>query len=369
MSLRFAGGLLVATSFATLLSTPSFDEVARKAREARDAERLDEARRLYGQGVSLRPSWDEGWWYLATLAYEQDRFAEAAGAFERFLLLKPDSGAAWALRGLCEFRLAQHAQSLEHIRKGLDLGLGGNEELLRVARYHLALLLIKGGQFELALDPLAALARSEPESPQLVETIGRMLLRMPLFPDEVPAEKRAIVSLAGRAGFLHMAKQLAAARQAFEDLLARHPQTPYAHYAYGVFLLQQDSDEALRHLRKEIEIQPDSVYAYLDLAFELLRRGEPQQALSPAEQAVKIAPGLFASRNALGRALVETDALERGIAELEAAAALAPDSPEMHYSLARAYAKAGRKEDAEKARAIFTELDRKRSEARQPRRP
>ena len=68
----------------------------------------------------------------------------------------------------------------------------------------------------------------------------------------------------------------------------------------------------------------------------------------------------------LGRALVETGSLEPGIVELETAVTLAPDSPEMHFALARAYAKAGRKDDAARARATFAELDRKRdtSEAR-----
>ena len=73
-----------------------------------------------------------------------------------------------------------------------------------------------------------------------------------------------------------------------------------------------------------------------------------------------LAPGLFAAHNALGRALVERGEIERGTSELETAARLAPDSPEMHFSLARAYAKAGRKEDAEKERATFAELERKR---------
>ena len=43
-----------------------------------------------------------------------------------------------------------------------------------------------------------------------------------------------------------------------------------------------------------------------------------------------------------------------------AAVRLAPDSPEMHYSLVRAYTRGGRAEDAARERAIFTELDRKR---------
>jgi Flp pilus assembly protein TadD len=75
---------------------------------------------------------------------------------------------------------------------------------------------------------------------------------------------------------------------------------------------------------------------------------------------VALAPGLFAAHNALGRALVELGEVERGVTELEAAARLAPDSPEMHYSLVRAYTRAGRADDAARERAIFTELDRKR---------
>jgi hypothetical protein len=37
----------------------------------------------------------------------------------------------------------------------------------------------------------------------------------------------------------------------------------------------------------------------------------------------------------------------------------------MHFALARAYAKAGRKAEAERERATFSELDQKRREKRQ----
>jgi cytochrome c-type biogenesis protein CcmH/NrfG len=52
------------------------------------------------------------------------------------------------------------------------------------------------------------------------------------------------------------------------------------------------------------------------------------------------------------------------VAELEEAVRLAPDSPQMYFSLARAYAKAGRPDDAAQARAKFAELERKRRERR-----
>jgi tetratricopeptide (TPR) repeat protein len=343
----------------------AFEEVARKAAAARDKDQLDEAIRWYREGARLRPRWDEGLWYLATLLYEQDRFAEARDAFRRFLVLKPEAGPAWALQGMCEFKLKEYDAALRNLEKGTDLGYGANTAVQRAAWFHLAILLVRDGQFELAVRPLTSLARSEPESETLIEAAGLMLLRRPKLPADITTDERDVVMRAGRAAYAHLARNGAEARRRFADLLERYPRTPNVHYAHAISLLTSDSDAALAEFRKEIDVQPESVFARLDLAFELIRRGDFADALAPAEEAVSLAPQLFAAHNALGRALVETGALERGILELETAAKLAPESPEMHFALARAYAKAGRKDDAARARATFAELDRKRREKKE----
>jgi tetratricopeptide (TPR) repeat protein len=360
VSALLAAGVLLSAAAATSTPAPSFADVSRRAATARESNRLPEAIRLYRQGVRLRPRWDEGWWYLATLLYESDRYPDAREAFRRFLLLKPDAGPAWALRGLCDFRVADYEAALEHIEKGLQLGIGGNADILRVARYHQALLLVRAGQFELATHPLTVLARGEAESTGLVEAIGLMMLRMPRFPADVPEAKRDLVRRAGRAGYLHLARRGEEAGQAFAALVAAFPVEPWVHYAYGVSLLASDVAKGLAELRRETELQPDAVYPHLEIAFELLRQGDNDGAKAAGERAVALAPGLFAAHNALGRALVELGDLERGTRELETAARLAPDSPEMHYSLVRAYTKAGRADDAARERVVFTELDRKR---------
>src|SRR5438552_15718916 len=125
---------------ATPTPAPSFADVSRRAQTAREANRLPEAIRLYGQGVRLRPRWDEGWWYLAPLLYDTDRYADAREAFRRFLVLKPDAGPAGALRGLCDFRVADYDGALQHTDKGLRLGIGPNADVLRLARLHQPLL-------------------------------------------------------------------------------------------------------------------------------------------------------------------------------------------------------------------------------------
>jgi cytochrome c-type biogenesis protein CcmH/NrfG len=65
---------------------------------------------------------------------------------------------------------------------------------------------------------------------------------------------------------------------------------------------------------------------------------------------------MFAARNVLGRVLLELGEVERAIQELGEGVRLAPSSPEMHFALARAYTRAGRKEDAAREREIFKRL-------------
>ena len=49
--------------------------------------------------------------------------------------------------------------------------------------------------------------------------------------------------------------------------------------------------------------------------------------------------------------------------ELEVARRLSPNEPRVHFALARAYAKAGRKEEAQQAREIFARLSKAAEEA------
>jgi tetratricopeptide (TPR) repeat protein len=344
----------------------TFEAVAASATRAREADAPDEAIRWYRRGVRMRPRWDEGWWYLASLLYDRDRYAESRDAFTRFLRLKPDPGPARALRGLCAFQLKDYATALADLSRWASEGGKGNQETDLVALYHLAVLRIRGGQFELALAQMAQLCSSGPESPQLVRAAGLMLLRKPSFPDAVPKEEQEMVDVAGRASCSWLAQRNDEARVRFKDLIDRYPDAPNAHYCYGLFLRGQGSGEAFAQFQEEMKVQPGSVYPRLEMAFELIRRGDYAGARPYAEDAVKLAPGLFAAHNALGRALVEVSELQRGIAELEEAVRLAPESPEMLHALAHAYDLAGRKAEADEARATFLKLEESRRQKGTP---
>jgi tetratricopeptide (TPR) repeat protein len=339
-----------------------FEEVARRAAAARD-DAPDEALRWYRRGVRMRPTWDEGWWYLGSLSYSADRYADARDAFGRFVALKPDAGPAWALRGLSEFQLKEYDQAERHLSKAMSLGTVGNTEIRKVVYYHFALLRIRAGQFELAVDPLQKLAQGgEPETPDLLDACGLVALREARLPAELAPEKRDLARAAGAAVYAGLAGKTDEMRSRFDTLLRLHPSVPNLHYTYGLFLKEVDVEKAIASQRREMELQPEAVLPALEMAFAYQGNGRYDQALPWAEAAAKRAPGLFAAHYALGRALVELGQVERGLRELEEAARLAPESPEVHFALARAYSAAGRAEDSERERNTFRKLVAERKE-------
>jgi tetratricopeptide (TPR) repeat protein len=336
----------------------SFEELAQRAHAAREGERFEEAISLYQEALKLRPTWSEGWWYLGTLYYGQDRYDEAVGPLRRLVALEPQGGAGWALLGLSEFQIRDYDRALEHLQRAQALRISSNPQLWQVVRFRLAQLLTRFQQFEAATLHFHALVRDRGENPSLIESMGIATLSLPYLPAELPPDKREMVMLAGRAQYYVAARNMEEARRLFLQLTGQYATTPNVHYAYGVYLLRDAHDEAIEEFKKELEISPAHVSARLQIAFEYLRRAEPQRGLPYAREAARLAPHSFAARNAYGRCLLETGDLEAAIRELEEGVRLAPDSPETRYALARAYARAGRREDAARERAEFAKLDK-----------
>ena len=343
----------------------AFQRLAKAADGERSAGHLEEAVRLYQQALQARPSWTEGRWYLGTILYGLERFAEARDAFLRVVGTKPDDGRAWAFKGLCEFELRSYDRALSDLQRAQLLGIPGRETY-HVATYHYGILLTRYEQFEESMEYLSRLAREGNESTSIAEALGLSVLRMPFLPSEAPPQKREMVLMAGRATIHWANARRAAARAGYEELLLRYPEAPNAHYAFGVFLLKEDADAALDQFNRELRISPLHVEAMLQIALEKNLRAEHEEALALAQKAVEIAPRNSAGRNVLGRILLNRDDVEGAIKNLEEGARLAPLSREMHFELARAYARAGRKDDAARERETFRKLDEATQATRNP---
>jgi len=345
-------------------ASPKFDALVAEAGKARDAKQLDRAIELYQQALAIRPSWDEGRWNLGTALYEVERYEAARDAFRRVVAAHPENGTAVALKGLCEFQLKRYDAALEDLLKARLLPISGGKDVADVARYHAAILLTRSGQFDEALMVLNDFSTQGNETPGVIEAMGLAVLRMPMLPADLPGARRELVLLAGRARYFDSARHRAGAKNAYDLLISRYPDTPNVHYAYGVFLLGEEPDKGIQLLERELKVSPQNVYARLQIAFAYIRKGEYDKALQWAQEGVNQAPTDHVARQAYGQSLLETGDVAGAITQLEAGAKLAPDSPIIQFVLAKAYRRAGRIAEADKAQQEFLRLNARIRETR-----
>jgi tetratricopeptide (TPR) repeat protein len=346
-------------------SDAEFDRLVKQADDAREAERFEEAISLYGKALNIKPKWPEGWWYVGAIFYQTDHYPDARDAFQNLVALEQDRGPAWGMLGLCQFQTGEYEKAAVSLERSRSLGVNDNSELAGVVRYHIALLYVRFEYFENAYEVLNEFVRVGHESPKVIEAFGLTLLRMPILPKDIPADQREKVLLAGQAGYNMAARRLEQTRAAFDAMLSRYPNDPNIHYAFGVYMLPQDADVAMKEFKRELEISPNHYPAMVQMAFEYLKRDQYNDALPLAEKAVQLAPKLYAARNVLGRVLLELGQVDRSVKELEEGVKLAPSSPEMHFALARAYTRAGKKQEAARERETFKKLQDEYNQKRQ----
>ena len=334
----------------------AFDRVSREAAAAREQNHIPDAIRLYRQALKLRPSYFEGWWFLGELLYDQSDYAEARDALRRLVVLDPKTGPGFALLGLCEYETRDYALALDHINTPRRLGLGDDPQARRVVLFHAVLLHTRFAQYDSALQVLDKVLRAGASGPTVIEAAGLAGLRRPILPEDIPPADKDLIQQAGLAVCAMVGKRPDDARKFFADLIANHPKAPNVHYLYGSFLLLSDEDAGVREFEKEIELYPKQAEVLATLALEYEKRGDSAKAISYARRAVDADPRFFAAHGVLGRLLADSGEVDKGIQQLEIARRQAPDSPQVRFSLAAAYAIAGRKADAARERAEFVRL-------------
>lgn len=355
--------LLLAAGSASSTNPPaSFEQIAKQADTARAADRFNDAIHLYREGLRLKATWRDGWWSLASLYYDQDRFPEAEAAFRHFAALAPGKGPADAFLGLCEYELRDYDQALHHFRSWASASWPGTPQLLDVAVFHFALLLTRDGEFVPALYLLAPEAAKVGENPALAEAMGLASLRMRNLPEDYPQEKREMVWLAGEAA-VYQAQQphdFSRADEYATRLVSRYPQRPEVHYFRGtLFTFENKSADAEREYRRELQISPQHVPAMVALADIDLDNNQLEEAAGFARRAVELEPNNPEAHHVWGRVLMATGQNEASARELEIAKQLAPGSPLVRSHLAMVYSRLGRTQQAKAEAAAFLALKSK----------
>jgi len=332
--------------------------LSRQAASARDADRLEEAAALYTRALALRPSWAEGWWSLGTLQYDQDHYAKAAQAFVRLVSLQASNGTAHAMLGLCQFELGRDEPALKNLLAAERFGIVKDDQLRKVALYHLGVLQLRARRFGDAHETLYHVAKERVRTKELVTALGQSALL--ISPQESPAENTeaaTVIEQAGEAEALSAAKEFRRAKQIYAGLTSQFPNYPNLHFAYGRLLLEaHETDEAIEEFNRELNRDPKNVNSMLEIA-SARYQADSQDGLKYAEEAAKLAPGMPFAHYLLGLLRLDTGNAAGAIPEFEIAKKAFPNEANVYFALGNSYARVGRKVEAAKARAEFKRLN------------
>ncbi len=145
-----------------------------------------------------------------------------------------------------------------------------------------------------------------------------------------------------------------AAEKSYRKILEENPRYPGIHFRLARLLLSKPNpapdfaEQAKKELQQELEIDPANAGAEYVLG-ELARQAtDLPAAVEHFSKATKFDNTFAAAYLGLGMSLLAQKNYAEAVAPLETAVKLQPANPAAHYSLATAYARTGRKQDAER---------------------
>jgi len=253
--------------------------------------RLDEAAGALMEIVHERPNDAEANYYLGLTRFRQGRPAEALPFLERATQLSPASAAAWKVSGL--------------------VLLGAND-------------------FQRASGPLERACALEREDEDSCYLFARSLFLSGRYQEAVaPFEQALRVAPSGKKGAVHRAlaldlEETGAFREAeahFRDAVRAYRRTavpqPDPRVDYGAFLVRQGrAGDGVDWLRKAAVDSPMAARPHAELGRALLDLNQPEAALAPLARAVELEPNGWTVRLLLAKAYARAGRTEEAEREM-----------------------------------------------------
>lgn len=230
---------------------------------------------------------------LGSALRQKGALDEAILAFNEALRLAPAFAEAYFNRGVTYEALGKPDRAME----SYDLALQANPSR-REARFNRAAMLMRSGEFALALPDLVEYIRDAPGSLEAGLLLGRAYRELARWGEAENVYARLSVHHAGNAELLVLLatcrlvqQKFAAAARVCTQALALQPDHPEAHFKAGVaYLHLWDLQAALHHLTRATALRPDSADAVLHLAIASQRAGLFAAADSAFQRALSLDP-------------------------------------------------------------------------------
>lgn len=265
----------------------------------------------------------------------------------------PTSGSSSIQRGLELAKSGHCPQALPLLKKALPLS---SDKVLRrdagLAAVHCAMV---GNQFDAAEEFLRLLNREFPNDPEVLYTSVHTFSDLATRASQVLATSAPNSAQAHElnAESLEMQGKWDEAEKEYQALAAKNPKLPGIHFRLGRLLLSKPNppsdapERAKSEFQQELELDPSNAGAEYVLG-ELARQEQQwDDAIRHFSRAAQLDASFGDAFLGLGSSLISQRKFSEAVQPLEIAVKLEPQNPAAHYSLAMAYSRVGRKEEAD----------------------
>lgn len=349
------------------------DRHAQEAQRALAEQRYDDAARAYEKLRDLSPQTAEVHAQLGLVYFQQRAFAKAVPSLRQALKLQPGLPKVDILLALCLSELGQYKEALPGLRKAFRQT--ADDPLRRLAGLQLTRAYTGLEQDDKAVEVALELSRLYPDDPEVLYHGGR------LFGNFAYLQTMRLSSVAPTSAWMLLASGEASESQGqydqairkYRQVVALDPRRPGLHFRTGRALLARSQqlgrsaeaerarEEAAQEFAAELSLDPTNANAAYELGEMHRRMGSLEEAGAMFERAVAAYPEFAEARIGLARVLAARGLPDRALPHLQKAVALEPASDVAWYQLSVAYGKLGRAAEQRKALAEFERLrERKR---------
>ena len=208
------------------------------------------------------------------------------------------------------------------------------------------------GQTETAVHALLFLKKEFPADPEVLYTATHFFSELASQSSQELATAAPTSAQAQQleAEAFESQGQLDKAAAQYRRILEQNPKQPGIHYRLGRLLLAKspaDEAGAQSEFEEELKLDPGNAPAEFMLGETARQAGQWEEAAQRFSRVVKLDESFAEAYLALGMTLNSAGEFSHSIGPLQEYVRLLPGDPAGHYQLATAYARTGRKQDAD----------------------
>ncbi len=335
-------------------------------------QRYDEAAKAYEKLRELAPNTAEVHARLGLIYFQQKNFTQAVPALRQAIKLKPALPNIDVLLAMSHSELGQYEEALPALQKGFKRS--SDPALKRSTGLQLQRAYTGLKQDDKAVEVALEMIRLYPEDPEVLYHTGR------LFANFAYLSTVKLAQVAPDSVWLHQAAgeawesqgQFDAAIREYREVLTLNPGRPGIHFRIGRVLLararQSTTDtsseaEALNEFEQELKIDSTNANAAYEAAEIQRKSARFDKAFELFSQAVKYYPDFEDALVGLGRTLVSLGKPEQALPHLQKAISLNKNNEVSWYQLSQVYKSLGNTAEQQKALAEFQRLRNQKSDA------